>query len=373
MRIKKIISFFIALLKSKSLLIVLYMLGIEHGCPYASFELKGNSARIQAMGQAFIGLANTSDAIFINCSGLAQLTYPAFSVFYTKPFGMKELSYGSFSAALPTNIGTFATGLISFGNELYSEQSLLLSINRAVNQNCFYGCNLHYMKLQISGYGSDFALGIDIGLLAKISSRVSWGFFTTNMNRARLGQNYEPLPQTLGTGISVCPTNDLVFNVDIYKDSLFPVEFRCGVEYRLLNRIALRSGFSTEPSQFCAGFGLLFSRIEIDYAVTTHQTLGLSHHFSLQIQFKSNKKNVILHQTHYDNVHLIKTKININTASIIELQKIPGIGPTLAKRIIAYREQNIRFNSLDELCQVKGINKSRLESIKPFVTLDNQD
>ncbi len=367
MRIKKIISFLIHLIKF--LLVVLCILGIAYGCPYASFELKGNSARIQAMGQAFIGLANTSDAIFINCSGLAQLTYPAFAVFYTKPFGMKELSYGSFSAAVPTTQGTFAAGLISFGNELYTEQSLLLSFNRSVNQNCYYGCNLHYMKLQISGYGSDFSLGIDAGLLVKISPKIHWGFFTTNVNRARLGQNHECLPQTFSTGISTSPISDFVLNVDIFKDSLFPLELRCGIEYRLFHRIALRTGFSTEPTQFCAGFGFLFSYFEVDYAVTTHQSLGLSHHFSIQVQFKSKKVKAIVRQNMYQDTQQVQAKININTATIEELQKIPGIGPILAGRIVAFRNQITRFNSLEELCQVKGINKSKLESIRPYVTL----
>jgi len=336
---------------------------------YASFELKGSSARIHAMGQAYVGLANSPDAIFVNCSGLAQLTQPSFSIFYTRPFGLKELSYGSFAAIVPTPIGTFATGITSFGNEIYREQSLILSLNRSIKQKLYYGFNLHYMKLHINGYGSDFSIGLDAGFLITVTPRLNWGFFAANINRPAIGKSSDNLPQILSTGVSIFLLNDVILNLDIYKDSMFPLEFRCGIEYLLFHRIALRSGFSTEPSQFCAGFGFLFSHFEVDYAITTHQSLGSTHHLSLQLQFRTRKESAIHKKSEYEVKPVIITKININTATIKQLQQIPGIGPVLAQRIVVYRKQIGKFNSLEELCHVKGISQAKLENIKPYVTI----
>lgn len=368
MRVKQIFSFFIN--SKKCYLVTFYILLMFQINVYAGFELNGSSARIQAMGQAYVGLANTPDAIFINCSGLAQVTNTSFSVFYTRPFGMKELNYGSVSAVVPTSFGKFATGLTSFGNEFYHEQSFILSINRSARQNIYYGFNLHYMKLQISGYGSDFSFGVDLGFLIKMAPKLSWGFFATNLNRATMGRTDDLLPQTFCTGISMFPINDLILNLDIFKDSMFPLEFRCGIEYLLFHRIALRSGFSTEPAQFCAGFGFLFSRFEVDYAVTTHQNLGLTHHLSLQFQFKARKVPVISKQSEFETVPPVIPKININLATQQQLQKIPGIGTTLAKRIIEYRNQVGKFANLEELCQVKGVGNAKLQRIKPYITVE---
>lgn len=57
-------------------------------------------------------------------------------------------------------------------------------------------------------------------------------------------------------------------------------------------------------------------------------------------------------------------KININTASSDDLQKLTGIGPSLAERIIEYRETNGRFSSVDDLQNVSGIGKTRFANIK---------
>ena len=61
--------------------------------------------------------------------------------------------------------------------------------------------------------------------------------------------------------------------------------------------------------------------------------------------------------------------ININTADSEELQKITGIGPATAEKIIRYREENGAFSSVDELTNVSGIGEKTLEKMRPQVTV----
>lgn len=273
--------------RSINMLLLFIIFVLLHSPLLASFELNGNSARARAMGQAYIGLANTPDAIFINCAGLAQINHPSVSLYFTKPFGLKELLQGACSASFPTILGNFSTGANYFGNEIYQEQSLLLSFSRSMRQKFSWGINLHYMKLQIAKYGSDFSLGIDVGFLTKITQKFQWGFFATNINRATYKNCSEPLPQTFAAGISILPLEDLIINFDVFKDTAFPLVLRMGLEYFLFQRIAFRAGFSDEPTEFCFGFGLPFSYFALDYAVTSHIDLGLTHYFSIQFYPKS--------------------------------------------------------------------------------------
>ena len=67
---------------------------------------------------------------------------------------------------------------------------------------------------------------------------------------------------------------------------------------------------------------------------------------------------------------LAPKSVNLNTASAEQLILLPGIGPSYAARIVAYRTEHGPFASIDELGEVKGIGKKRLEQIRPFVTVE---
>ena len=62
-------------------------------------------------------------------------------------------------------------------------------------------------------------------------------------------------------------------------------------------------------------------------------------------------------------------KININTASSIELQKLPQIGEKVAQRIIDFREKNGKFKRIEELMKVKGIGEKTFEKLRDQITV----
>ena len=60
--------------------------------------------------------------------------------------------------------------------------------------------------------------------------------------------------------------------------------------------------------------------------------------------------------------------ININTATQEQLTQLPGIGETMAKRILTYRTYNGNFSKPEELLNVEGIGSGKLEAILDYVT-----
>jgi competence protein ComEA len=61
--------------------------------------------------------------------------------------------------------------------------------------------------------------------------------------------------------------------------------------------------------------------------------------------------------------------VDINTAASEALQSVPGIGKSLAQRIIAFREKNGAFQSVDDLLKVQGIGEKSLQKLRPYVTV----
>lgn len=62
-------------------------------------------------------------------------------------------------------------------------------------------------------------------------------------------------------------------------------------------------------------------------------------------------------------------RININTASLAELERLPGIGSGLATRIIEHRARHGAFRRVEHLIIVRGISQRRFEALRPFVTV----
>ena len=59
--------------------------------------------------------------------------------------------------------------------------------------------------------------------------------------------------------------------------------------------------------------------------------------------------------------------VNINSATQTELESLPGIGPSLALKIIEFRNQNGKFSSIDEIKNVSGIGDAKFESLKKYI------
>lgn len=61
------------------------------------------------------------------------------------------------------------------------------------------------------------------------------------------------------------------------------------------------------------------------------------------------------------------TPLDLNTATVEQLQRVPGIGPKTAQAIVRMRERSGPFERVEDLLVLKGITKDRLEKMRPYV------
>jgi competence protein ComEA len=61
--------------------------------------------------------------------------------------------------------------------------------------------------------------------------------------------------------------------------------------------------------------------------------------------------------------------VDLNTATVEQLQQLPAIGPVRAKAIVEFREKSGPFQRVEDLLAIRGISKSRFEKLRPYVTV----
>jgi competence protein ComEA len=63
------------------------------------------------------------------------------------------------------------------------------------------------------------------------------------------------------------------------------------------------------------------------------------------------------------------TRVSLNSATVAELDSLPGVGPVLAERIVEFREEHGLFTTVEDLLEVSGIGEAKLASIRDLVTV----
>lgn len=104
-----------------------------------------------------------------------------------------------------------------------------------------------------------------------------------------------------------------------------------------------------------AGGALPYGDVE---SINLAETVTGGQHIHIKFNFHGNPESLLRNH-----------KININTATVKELDSLPGIGPTMAKRIEEYRQSKGAFTSIEDIKHVKGIGDGLFKKIRDKITV----
>jgi len=239
-----------------------------------------------SLSNSDVALSNDVFSLFNNPAGLAQMNWREVGIYYSPaPFGLSELANGYAAYHEPTSIGSFALGGMSYGFDLYRESKVTLGYSYNYIDKFFAGVTFNYQTVSIQNYGNDGALFISFGGLAYVSNVFRLGFSIQNFNRATFGNEDDQIPMVFNTGLSYDVADELTVNFAIDKDIKYKASFQFGINYDIIEYLSLRIGFSNEPSKYSAGIGINYSMFSLDYAMFTHNDLGLTHQAGIIISF----------------------------------------------------------------------------------------
>lgn len=252
---------------------------------YAAFEPIIRGGRAAAMGGASVAEASNGWAAFSNPGGLATVRVQSVSVGYVPGlFGISEIATLAGTFVQPLDIGSFALSGSRFGFELYREMEFRAAFGTSLTGDVHLGLSMSYYSLVIERYGSDWTLGMDVGILVTLSDRVRLGVSASNVNAPTIGQDKERLPQVFVAGISYRPLHEVGIAADLVKDIRHETELQLGVEYTVLDIVDLRGGTSNNPAMLHGGVGVRYGFLGFDYTYRTHADLGASHMLSLTLR-----------------------------------------------------------------------------------------
>lgn len=353
---------------------------------FAGGEKLDVGARAIALGGAFTGLANSSATLFYNPAGAMLVPFREASFFYSRPYGLQELDYLTFSylepSLLPRQYGAVGVSAKRYGFELYNETMFGLTYANSFEKKFLYGVTVNYQHTFIKSYGSAGAIGIDIGVLGLITETLTLGFAAHNLNAPRIGVSREELAQTYALGLSYKALSNFLIALDLEKDVRFPLSMKSGFEYRPVLAFSIRVGFSTEPSRFTGGFGVHYAMLDVDYAFATHRDLGMTNQLSVSLRFGEGATPEIAARALDETLATAFAKesellkegetLDLNRASAKDLLRIPKMTKQLAERIVRYRMEVGAFSELADLRQIKGIDDEKFNHFSKFLRVEEK-
>lgn len=272
MKVKPFI-WLLVLLQSRALLAQDYNLGV----------------RAQALGGSGVAFANDPEGQFTNPAVLTQVPGKAVTLFYSRPFGIKEITLSSVSASATFDKMSFSGAVVHLGQSHFNDYTYLLSFAiepsvptaRGKTAKPFsLGIQSAFRHVRVSSYEAQRTWQLHAGVLAPINQQFAWGAAFGNF----IGSGRDRPPRSLTLGLSYRPSLKFIGQIDFYKQSGFTQEIRGGMEMILLEPLVLRAGLATNPDRFTVGLAFALKPVVLHFTTFSHFDLGWTQQYAATLR-----------------------------------------------------------------------------------------
>jgi hypothetical protein len=256
---------------------------------FAGNEDQAVGGRRAGLGFAYTGVGGDFWNVFHNPAGMAGIQQMEAGAFVERRFLLNQINMGTLGFAMPfkgeRHVLGFTAGGYGFGG--YAESKVALAYAAKVVDRLSLGAKVNYSLISIPTYGNKGSVFVDFGLVGKLTNQINVGFRIFNASQSYVSKELEEkIPTTLDGGIAFQASDKVLVVADVQKQVNFPISFRGGVEYAILDILKARIGASSQPVTFNAGIGLsLKNGLNIDFANSLQQQLGYTPSISASWRF----------------------------------------------------------------------------------------
>lgn len=224
-------------------------------------------------------------AIRNNVAGIASLKKTELGLFAENRFNIAAFSTVGLQAVFPTKkAGVFGIDFSRFGDQWYNEQRIGIGFGHRLGM-VNLGIKADFLQTHLEELGSKKMVAISLGGQSEVIPHLVFGASIFNINQAKISDYQdERLPTVMRAGLSYQPIKQVLVITEAEKHVEYPVNIKVALEYKLIEKLTLRTGVATATEQFSFGTGFQVKQLQFDYGFGRQAILGNLH--QLAISFK---------------------------------------------------------------------------------------
>jgi len=252
-----------------------------------NFSLFAQNGPVNPLSTRSHGVANASvafsdiNSLFNNQAGLADLETISLLLSAQETFvGPYSDNFGA-GFAMPTSSGTFGLNIHYFGSNDINQIKVGLAYARKLMERLSLGVQFDFLSTQISPYDRSKLFSnrirvftFEVGLQYKLIENLIIGIHLYNPAKLEIIEN-EFLPRILRMGATYSVNDKILIHGELQKDFDFPIIFKSGIEYELINDLWFRIGCQVKPTTFNLGLGYQFKN-GFRFDLATYYQAGLN-------------------------------------------------------------------------------------------------
>jgi hypothetical protein len=253
----------------------------------AAFNYSPVDPKGTAMSGAITALPGNAWGIFCNPASTAAGRRSSAGISYTIPYGDSDL--GNFSGAVLLGElsfdehGAISAGMNRYHADSYHEETIVAGYGRELLPSVRAGISISRLSQKIDGFGEDSAMGINAGLQAEITSALTFGISSMNLNSPTIGSLKTRLPRTTLTGLAYRLETGSVLTVNALTDPDRSGRLLVAGDFPLYRKLHLMIGAASNPSLISAGASFGSDAVKATIAVSRDIDLGTTSSFGVEM------------------------------------------------------------------------------------------
>lgn len=247
----------------------------------AAFEHYPTNPAAVGSGLLNVNIYANAIGVFSDPVSVTAFKKRNFAISSGKRFGLNLLRHHSTAIAQPIKKGFIAVGASFFGDKLYGETIWCLAMGRKLSDKLNIGMGLMIYDLQIKNYGNASSLGINVGWRMELNESLHWRGIWRNINGPTIGKSKDEIPQVIVSALVYNPRPKTTIVMEWEQDTSYKSRLKFGGEFKLFPWVVIHTGHASSPNQTTAGLEIFYKQLNINYAVSSHSHLDLSHWFGV--------------------------------------------------------------------------------------------